>query len=402
MIEELDTRDIHQAMEEVRGVPTHLIKHCALIVGMTINELELFYCGIKGHVAKVCRSKREVYQVVITGDASLESVGSVGIKHLQGQQATHCGSLSGGTWVGNEMEVDSGASVSIISVSVYKYTFPKAKLEHCNVTLKAVAGDSLKVIEKIQVTLIEANGQKFGLPCYCTNKQHHSSAGTGSMLEVFANLAAGQVFTMLALSNAYQQLEVGLESRKYLTIHSPQSLPVNSSTIWCGKCTNNLPVGHGQSIAMVRGCDVFIVCRFFKKSVAYLGHKMDDNDGIHPTSQKVKSIVPAAVTKLWDWSLECQAAFDWSKHMRTSNQLLAHFDRTLPIVVACDVSPYGVGAVLCHRVNREEKLVVFASKHLSEKIYSQIDRVTLAITIKHFHKYLYGRKFTLLTSSAFT
>ena len=31
-----------------------------------------------------------------------------------------------------------------------------------------------------------------------------------------------------------------------------------------------------------------------------------------------------------------------------SSQFLVHFDPTLPIVLACDASTYGIGAVLAH------------------------------------------------------
>ena len=61
-----------------------------------------------------------------------------------------------------------------------------------------------------------------------------------------------------------------------------------------------------------------------------------------------------------------------------------------------------VGALLSHIMeNGDEKLIAFASRTLatSECSYAQIEKEALSIScgIKKFHKYLYGRTFTLIT-----
>ena len=72
------------------------------------------------------------------------------------------------------------------------------------------------------------------------------------------------------------------------------------------------------------------------------------------------------------------------------------------IRLACDASPYGVGAVISQvEKDGQERPVVFASRSLSttEKQYAQIERKALALIlgVKKFHQYLYGRAFTLQT-----
>ena len=81
-----------------------------------------------------------------------------------------------------------------------------------------------------------------------------------------------------------------------------------------------------------------------------------------------------------------------------------HFDSSLPVTVACDASPVGVGAVLSHIMpNGEERPIQFASRALTraEQKYSQIEREGLGILfgVKRFYPFLFGRKFTIVTDN---
>ena len=50
----------------------------------------------------------------------------------------------------------------------------------------------------------------------------------------------------------------------------------------------------------------------------------------------------------WKWSQECELSFQKLKDRLSSDQVLAHYDSTLPVCLACDASQYGVGAVISH------------------------------------------------------
>nr|XP_055048287.1 uncharacterized protein K02A2.6-like [Misgurnus anguillicaudatus] len=179
-------------------------------------------------------------------------------------------------------------------------------------------------------------------------------------------------------------------------------------------------------------------CEFFQLAVEYLGHVIDAS-GLHTSPSKVKAIVDAPIPKNvsqlrsflgllnyygrfipniatllkplhkllchennWKWTSECQESFIKAKETLLGSNALTHFDPALPIQLACDASPYGVGAVLSHIMpNGQERPIAFASRSLSkaEANYAQIEREALSIVfgVRKFYQYIFGRKFTLLT-----
>ena len=95
----------------------------------------------------------------------------------------------------------------------------------------------------------------------------------------------------------------------------------------------------------------------------------------------------------FDWNEACQNAFKALKHVLCSNRLLSSYYPNLPLLVACDASPVGLGAVLAHKLpNGKEKHIAYAPRTLSnsERNYSQIDKESLSIifAVKHFHFFL--------------
>ena len=68
----------------------------------------------------------------------------------------------------------------------------------------------------------------------------------------------------------------------------------------------------------------------------------------------------------WNWSAECQRAFDGVKKALTSKIGLTHYNPQLPIVVAADASQYGIGAVVSHRFpDGSEKPIMHAARSLT-------------------------------------
>jgi len=102
----------------------------------------------------------------------------------------------------------------------------------------------------------------------------------------------------------------------------------------------------------------------------------------------------------WNWGAEQKASFQSVKNQLTSDALLVHYDPDCDLLLTCDASPYGVGAVLSHHLAKGvERPIAFASRTLApaERRYSHLDKEALAIIfgLKHFHQYLAGRHFVI-------
>lgn len=88
--------------------------------------------------------------------------------------------------------------------------------------------------------------------------------------------------------------------------------------------------------------------------------------------------------------------------MLQSAELPVHFNPDKYIVLSCDASAVGLGAVLAHKLpDGTQKPIVYASRSLNraERYYSNIERKALAVTfgVKKFHDYLYERHFHMYT-----
>ena len=137
-------------------------------------------------------------------------------------------------------------------------------------------------------------------------------------------------------------------------------------------------------------------------SVEYLGHRIS-REGLQPTEEKVKAITqappPSNVSELkaflglinyygkflkdlsttlaplyqllqkqtqWKWKAEQEEAFEQAKNLLKSPQLLVHYDSQKELILTCDASPVGLGAVLSHKMeDGTERPMGYASRSLN-------------------------------------
>nr|XP_029719798.1 uncharacterized protein K02A2.6-like [Aedes albopictus] len=139
--------------------------------------------------------------------------------------------------------------------------------------------------------------------------------------------------------------------------------------------------------------------RAFVGLINYYGRFMKNlSTQIYPINNLLKENVP------FQWDDGCEKAFLWVKKEMQSDRVLVHYDPKLPLVLATDASPYGVGAVLSHLYpDGTERPIHYASQTLnrSQRNYIQVDKEAYAIIfgVKKFYQYLFGRKFILVTDN---
>jgi hypothetical protein len=152
-------------------------------------------------------------------------------------------------------------------------------------------------------------------------------------------------------------------------------------------------------------------CQFFKTSVCYLGHEIDEHR-LHPIKDKINTIVniphPTDASKVHTFlgminyyhklgqplhqlikkdaefirDERCETSFQRIKTNLISSRAFVHFDPNLALVLATYATPYGLEVVLSHvMLDGSEQPIAFRSRTLikSEANYSQIGKEATAI-----------------------
>lgn len=179
-------------------------------------------------------------------------------------------------------------------------------------------------------------------------------------------------------------------------------------------------------------------CNFFRREVSFLGHIVS-KEGIKTDPSKIEAVknwrTPDNVTKLrsflglaayyrrfikdfakiakclhiltgknqeWNWTHECDAAFETLKQKLISAPILGYPDVTAgDFILDTDASNDAIGAVLSQIQNGREVVISYGSRVLnnSERNYCVTRKEMLAVVyfVQHFKHYLLGREFLLRT-----
>ena len=176
----------------------------------------------------------------------------------------------------------------------------------------------------------------------------------------------------------------------------------------------------------------------FASQVEYLGHLIN-KEGLHPSPSTVKAVmdaptpsnlselraflglinyyrkfIPNISTELsplysllqranqWSWGPREEQCFHKAKTLLMLPTLLVHFDPNKQLILSCNASSIGVGAVLAHQNEKwieSTYLLCLKNPVPTEKIYSQLDKEALSIIfgVTKFQQYLFRKHFTLFT-----
>ena len=169
-------------------------------------------------------------------------------------------------------------------------------------------------------------------------------------------------------------------------------------------------------------------CSMGVSEVTYIGHILNSK-GIQPDPEKIRAIqdmpdpqdkkgverllgtvnylakfIPnmSTITKpmrdllkidvIFHWEADQKEAFKSIKQLLSTEPVLAFYNVNKPILITCDASQSGLGAVLL----QEDRPIAYASRALTdaETRYAQIEKELLAIVFafSKFHQYIYGKE----------
>ncbi|GFT14641.1 uncharacterized protein K02A2.6 [Trichonephila clavipes] len=178
--------------------------------------------------------------------------------------------------------------------------------------------------------------------------------------EIFGSLNGGKQFTKLDFKHAYLQMKVHPDSQKLMTINTHKGLYIckrlmyglnGAPAIWQRYVDGLFQGMDGVKVFMddarITGSDEIshftALEEFFKKCREH-GLKLNLNKTT--IANPLNNLTKKNVRFLW--SKDCQVAFEQIKKEICSPKILVHYDPSLPLTLASDASPVGIGCVLSH------------------------------------------------------
>ena len=114
-----------------------------------------------------------------------------------------------------------------------------------------------------------------------------------------------------------------------------------------------------------------------------------------PMNHLLKKNIP------FDWTTDCETAFQTLKTKLTTAPVLAFPIFTLPFDLYTDASGVAAGVILAQTQNGVERVIAYAGRtfNQAEQNYTVTEQEALAVLIgvRKFAPYLQGRKFTVYT-----
>ncbi|RXN15994.1 putative protein K02A2.6-like protein [Labeo rohita] len=200
--------------------------------------------------------------------------------------------------------------------------------------------------------------------------------------DLCSTLSGGKKFSKLDLSHAYQQVVVDEESQKFLTINTQRGLFTYQ----------RLPFGVASAPAIFQRIMEGLV-QGIPKVAVYLDDilitAVDTADQLENLGGVLKKLEDAGLRLKREKCVFLQDDVEYLGHRVNAHGLQPVGRKVKAIVEA--LSPSNVSELKAY--------LGLLNYYVAEKRYSQLDKEGLAVVlgIQKFHKYLYGRSFTICT-----
>ncbi|KAJ8356836.1 hypothetical protein SKAU_G00196300 [Synaphobranchus kaupii] len=392
-------------------------------------------CSKVGHIARACRNRRPVAQAQYVEREQVEDESELlGVYTVYTTSNGKKGITMDVTLDGREvnMHVDTGAAVSLLSEVCYRKSQSQLPLKETKLQLTTYSGQTIPLLGYVQVA-VQYEEQKANLPLVVVKGDRPALLGRNWLEKIKLNWQS--IFSVEKVTdtdaavkevlqrhpvvfaegaNVIKDFKVTIRTSPSVDADSEQYLTINTHRGLYRYHRLSYGVSSAPSIfqsimdQILQGLeyvtcfldDILITASSKEEHLWRLDEVLTCLEKYNPTAALAQ---PAKAKRSVELDqLECDAAFEKAKQLLLQSNVLVHYDTNSPLKLACDASAYGVCAVISHIMdNGEEQPIVFASRTLSqaEKNYAQIEKEALAIIygVKKFHKYLYGRRFTLIT-----
>ena len=222
--------------------------------------------------------------------------------------------------------------------------------------------------------------------------------------DLVADLNGATVLSKLDLSSGYHQLELEPESRHITTFSIHVGLRRYKRLVFGINAASEIFQNAIEEILTgLPGCK-----NISDDIIVFWATTAEHDQNLYGVLTRLRYIAEyatitaplRALTKKetpWQWSDDQPHAFDKLKESLTKSHVMSYFNPAQETEVIVDASPVGLGGLLV----QDGKVISYASRALSdvESRYSQTEREMPAIVwaLDHFHLYLYGSEFTIVT-----
>ncbi|XP_037273492.2 uncharacterized protein LOC119165415 [Rhipicephalus microplus] len=318
------------------GSPSHTHSVCP-----HVNNT-CYKCGKKGHIQRACRSngqycggyqqKRRVKTLKV-----VTQVPPIGVSEqvASGRTPIFVGLKIDGALV--EMELDTGAAVSIMPYKQFKQQFPSARCGPTDIVLRTYTGALVQPCG-VAVVKVQHGEQTAKLPLYLVDQAGPPLLGREWLRTVRLNWnqilglnhVSRSVFDLS--SRTKERLESLLEKYKMLFKDELGAITDERAELF-------FKADHRPRFLKARNVPFAL-----QSAVEAEIEKLVQLGILTPvnTSEYATPAVPLLRKDApWCWDDCCRDAFNEVKRMLSSPQVLAHYDPDRPLKLACDASQYG-------------------------------------------------------------
>ncbi|KAL4122764.1 hypothetical protein QTP88_015039 [Uroleucon formosanum] len=216
--------------------------------------------------------------------------------------------------------------------------------------------------------------------------------------EILDQLGLSRYYTTLDLVSGYHQVSIKAEDRQKTAFSTDKGhyefwrMPFGLSEAPRVKpdpgkiqCVQNHPVPSNTTV----------IKQFFGLS----GYYRRFIEGYSQTAKPLTALLNKDV--LFEWSTECQRAFEMLKQKLVEAPVLQYTDFKRPFILTTDASQFAIGNILSQGTPGQDRSIAYPSRTLNkaEQAYSTTEKELLSIVwaVKNFRLYLLGRQFKIYT-----